>query len=113
MGTAPNSSIKVTCISKQYFILGQLDSGLWAGDQDSKWEGELSGASSSHRSFALWDGMSIWPSIWRLAPDVSSTRSLDLAAMGHEISGCELKLWIQSFNVGTKAMARNKTNHLI
>ena len=31
----------------------------------------------------------------------------------NEISGCELKLWIQSFNVGTKALARNKTNHLV
>ena len=26
-------------------------------------------------------GMSTWPSIWILTPDVSSTRSLDLAAM--------------------------------
>ena len=37
----------------------------------------------------------------------------DLAAMDTEISGCELKLQIQSFDVGTKALARNKTNHLI
>ena len=79
--TAPNSSVKVTHISKQCFVLGQLDSGLLAGDQGSKWEGELSDASDSHRSYALWGGMSAWPSIWRLAPDVSSTRSLDLAAM--------------------------------
>ena len=80
-GTAPNSSVKVTQISKQCFILGQLDSGLQARDQDGEWEGELSSASGSHRSFALWGGMSMWPSIWRLAPDISSTRSLDLAAM--------------------------------
>ena len=52
-----------------------------AGDQDSKWEVELPNASDSCRSFALWDGMSTWPSIWRLAPDVLSTRSLDLAVM--------------------------------
>ena len=26
-------------------------------------------------------GLSAWPSIWRLAPDISSTRSLNLAAM--------------------------------
>ena len=80
-GTALNSSVKVTCISKQCFILGWLDGGLWAGDHDGKWEGELSDASSSCRSFALWGGMSTWLSIWRLAPDVSSTRSLNLAAM--------------------------------
>ena len=68
-------------ISKQCFILAWLDIGLLAKDQDGKWEGELSNASSFHRSFALWGGMSMWPSVWRLAPDVSSTRSLDLAAM--------------------------------
>ena len=81
MGIAPNSSVKVTCISQQYFILGLLDGGLWAGDQDGEWEGELSNASGSHRSFALWGGMSTWPSVWRLTPDISSTRLLDLAAM--------------------------------
>ena len=31
----------------------------------------------------------------------------------HKTSGCELKLWIWSFIVGAKALARNKTNHLI
>ena len=77
-GTAPYSSVNVTLISRQWFVLGQLDGGLLAGDQDGKWEGELPDASDSCRSFALWDGMSAWPSIWRLAPDVLSTRSLDL-----------------------------------
>ena len=38
-------------------------------------------APNSLGSFALWDGMSVWPSIWRLAPDVLSSRSLDLAAI--------------------------------
>ena len=78
---ASNSSIKVTHISKQYFVLGQQDSSLSAGDQDGEWEGELSSASSSHGFFALWIGTFAWPSIWRLAPDISSTRSLNLAAM--------------------------------
>ena len=50
-----------------------------AGDQDSKWEEELPDASDSCRSFALWDGMSTWPSIWRLAPGILYPRSLDLA----------------------------------
>ena len=50
---APNSSIKVTCISKQYFILGQLDGSLWTGDQDGEWERELSSSSSSWGSFAI------------------------------------------------------------
>ena len=35
-GMAPNSSVKVTHISKQYFVLGQLDGCLWAGDQDGE-----------------------------------------------------------------------------
>ena len=84
-GTAPNSSVKVTHISKQCFVLGQLDSGLLARDQDGEHEGELYNASGSHRSFALWGGMSAWPSIWRLTPDVSSTRSLNLAAKDMEL----------------------------
>ena len=62
-------------------VLGQLDGGLLARDQGDKWEGELPDAYDSHRSFALWDGTSAWPSVWRLAPDLLSTRSLDLAAM--------------------------------
>ena len=32
-------------------------------DQDSEWEGELPNASDSNMSFALWGGMSTWPSI--------------------------------------------------
>ena len=63
------------------FVLGWLDSRLWVRDQGGEWEGELSNASGSCKSFALCGGMSTWPSIQRLTPDVSSTRSCDLAAM--------------------------------
>ena len=80
-GYCPNSSVKVTHISKQCFVLEWLGSSLWAWDKDGKQEGELSDASGSHRSFRLWGGMSVWSSIWRLTPDFSFTRSLDLAAM--------------------------------
>ena len=31
----------------------------------------------------------------------------------HEFIGCELKLQIHSFNLGTKALVRNKTDHLV
>ena len=55
---APNSSIKVTLISKQYFVLGQLDGSLRAGDQDSEWEGQLSSSSGSCGCFTLWVGTS-------------------------------------------------------
>ena len=100
-GTAPNSSVKVTCISRQCLVLGQLDSSLLAGDQDGEWEGELSNASDSHRYFALWGGSSKWPFIWRLAPDVSSTRSHDLAAMDMKLvavnwnSRFSHSIWVQ------------------
>ena len=59
---APNSSVSITHISKQYFVLGQPDSSLWAGDQEGKWKWELSSSSGSCRSFALWVGTSAWPS---------------------------------------------------
>ena len=63
------------------FHIKATDGSLLSGDQDGKWEGELPDASDSYRSFALWDGTSTWPFIWKLAPDVSSTRLLNLAAM--------------------------------
>ena len=84
-GTVPHSSVNVTCISRQCFIIGQLDCSLLAMDQEGKWEGELPDASDSHRSFALWDGTSTWPSIWRSAPDILFTRSLDLAAINMKL----------------------------
>ena len=73
-------------LSKSHIFLSNVSywaAGRWppGQDQDGKWEGELSNASGSHRSFTLCSGMSVWCSIWRLAPDVSSTRSLNLAAM--------------------------------
>ena len=100
-GITPNSFVKVTHMSKQYFILGWLDGSLRAGDLDGKWEGGLSDTSSSHRSFTLWAGTSSWPSIWRLAPDISSARLLDLAAMDMKLvavswnSGNTHLLWVQ------------------
>ena len=80
-GTTPVSLVNVKCIPRQYLVLGQLGSSLLAGDQDGKWEGELPNTPVSSGSFQLWDGMSTWPSIWRLAPDVQSSKSLDLVAI--------------------------------
>ena len=37
--------------------------------------------SGSHGSFAFWAGTSAWPSVWRLASHILSTRLLDLAAI--------------------------------
>ena len=112
-GTAPNSSVKVTCIYKQCFVLGQLDSCLLTGDQDGEWEGELSDASGPCRSFALWGGMSAWPSVWRLASEVSSTRSLILATMDMKSVAVNWNSGFSHSFLGAKALARNKTNHLV
>ena len=49
---APNSSVNVRCISRQCLVLGQFNGHLLTGNQDSKWEGELSNAPDSLGSFA-------------------------------------------------------------
>ena len=54
---------------------------LLAGGQDGKWEGELSNVPISSVPFQLWDGTSTWPSVWRLATDDWSSKSLDLVAI--------------------------------
>ena len=80
-GTAPVSLVNVTCIPKQCLVLGWLGGSLLAGDQYGEQEGELPDTPISSGSFWLWDGMSMWPSIWRLAPDIWSSKSLDLVAI--------------------------------
>ena len=60
---APNVSVNVTHISRQYFVLGQLDSGLWAGDQDSaSGKGNYLLPLAPVGPFTLWVGTSMWPS---------------------------------------------------
>ena len=85
VGVWPQVFCQSYCISKQYLELGWPDGGLQAGDHSGEWEGELSSSSDSHRSFAPWVGSSIWPSTWRLDPDISSARSLDLVAIGTKL----------------------------
>ena len=58
----PSSSVKVTCISKQYFILGWLDGGLLAGDHSGEWEGELSSSSDPIGPLHLELALPTWPS---------------------------------------------------
>ena len=78
---APVSSVNVTCIPRQCLVLGQPGDGFLARDQDSKWEGALPNASISSGSFQSLDGMGVWPSVWMLAPDVWSSKLLDLVAI--------------------------------
>ena len=75
------------CIPRQCLVLGWLGSGLLAGDKGDKWMGELPNAPISSESFQLWDGMSMWPSIWRLAPDIWSSKLLDLVAIDMIVLG--------------------------
>ena len=53
----------------------------WTGDQDGKWEGALPNIPISSGSFQPLAGMGVWPSVWRLAPDVWSSKLLDLVAI--------------------------------
>ena len=85
----------------------------WLGDQGDEWERELSDASSSCRSFALWGGMSMWPFIWRLAPDISSTRSLDLAAMDMKLVAVNWNSTYSHSMWAQRPWQENKTNHLV
>ena len=62
-------------------MLGQLGDSFLARDQDGKWEGALSNAPIYSGSFQPLDGMGVWPSVWRLAPDVQFSKSLDLVAI--------------------------------
>ena len=105
--TAPVSLVNVTCIPRQYLVLGWLGGNLLARDQDGKWEGELTNAPVSSGSFQLWNGTSAWPSIWRLAPDVWSSKSLDLAAIDTIVVAMNRNSG-SSHKLGTKALARNQ-----
>ena len=80
-GTAPISSVNVTYIPKQYLVLGQLGGSPLAGDQDGEWEGELPDTPISSGPFQCGDSTPAWPSVWRLALDIQSSRLLDLVAI--------------------------------
>ena len=82
-GVAHVTSVSVMCIPRKCLVLGQPGDGLLARDQDGKWEGALPNAPTYFRvlSWPL-DGMGVWPSVWRLAPDVQSSKSLDFVAIG-------------------------------
>ena len=81
LGTAPISLVKAMCISKQCLMLGWSGDGLRARDKDGKWERGLQDTPIPLVSFQLLDGMTVWPLVWVLAPDVWSSKSLDLTAI--------------------------------
>ena len=77
-GVAPVSSVSVMCIPRQCWVSGWLGNSFLHGDQDGEWEGN---APISSRSLWPLDGMGVWPSVHRLAPDIWSSKLLDLVAI--------------------------------
>ena len=61
-GMTPNSSFKVTHISKQCFVLRQPNGSLWTGDHVGELGGEPPSSSISCWSAAPWASFSAWPS---------------------------------------------------
>ena len=59
-------------------MLWQSGNGFLARDQDGEQEGVLPNAPISSGSFLPPDGLGIWPSVGRLAPNVWSSELLDL-----------------------------------
>ena len=110
-GMSPNSSVKVTHISKQCFILRWPNSSLWTGDH----VGEIGGVlffclPPVHCPLGWLFHLAIY---LRVGFRCFVTWVTWFGSHGQEISGCELKLWIWSFFMGTKALARNNINYLV
>ena len=80
-GAASLSSVKVTCIPRQYQVLGQIGAGCLSRERDGEWKGALPDTPISSRPFQPLGDVGVWPSIWRLAPDIWSSESLDLATI--------------------------------
>ena len=94
---APNSFINVTCISRQYLVLGQPEGSLKARNQD-----EQVGRRTTQGFWLLLVLCTLgWHVHMAFHLEVSSRCSISwvtrFGSHWHEISGCELKLWIQSF----------------
>ena len=113
-GTAPGSFVNVTCIPRCCLVLGQLGSGLLARDQDGEQEGKLHDASISSGSFQFQDDMPAWCSIWRLTPDIWSSKSLDLVAIDMIVVDVN---WTETLDQvtrnGHKGPCKKWKNHLV
>ena len=63
-GAALLSLVKITCISRQCGVSGQL--GFLASDWVGDWDGSLPNASGSSGPFQPLGGVRVWPSFWIL-----------------------------------------------
>ena len=108
-GSTPPSLVKVTCIPRQYQVSGPPGDGCLSGDWDGEWEGALPDASISFRPFWPLGDVGVWPSIWRLVPDIWPSKSLDLVAIDTPVVVMNWNSrWISSHNLGARALTRNK-----
>ena len=98
--------------SWQCLVLGWLGFGSQAGNQDDNWERELPVAPVSSGSFIFLDGLSLWPSILRLPPDIQSSKSLDLVAIGMIVVAVNWNSGSSHTNRGQRLLQEMK-NHLV
>ena len=80
-GITLSSSVEITCISKQYEVLGWSGVGFLARDWDRERDGALPNTSGSSRPFQLLVWVRVWPSVWILVSGFKSSRSFDLVAI--------------------------------
>ena len=80
-GIALPSSVKTTCISKQYQVSGQSGAGVLPGDWDRQYDGALLNSSGSSGPFWPTVGVRVWPSVQILVSGSKSFLLLDLAAI--------------------------------
>ena len=80
-GAAPLSLVKVTGIPNSTKSQGQPGNSHLSRDQDGEWEGALPDTPISSRPFWPLGDVEVWLSIWRLAQDIWSSKSLDLVAI--------------------------------
>ena len=109
-GVVPPSSVKITWMSKQYQVSGQSGTCLLTGDWDGELEGVLPDASISLALFWPLGGMRVWPSVWMVAPDFWSSRSLDWVAISAEMLTISWNYQISLFNLGAKAYSKKLRN---
>ena len=111
-GVVPPSSVEVTWISKQYWVSGQSGVCLLTRDWNGECDEVLPDASISSGPIWPFSGVRVWSSIWMVAPNFWSSRSIDWVAINAEQSTVSWNCRISLFRLGTKAHARKFPNCL-
>ena len=106
-----SSSVEITWISDQYWVLGQSGISLLTGDWDRECDRVLLDASISSGPFQPFSGVRVWPSNWTVAPEFWPSRLLDWAAINTEMLTISLNYQISPFTSGAWAYARKLRNN--